>query len=263
MTDQATTSGNGVYTFSEPPGTYTVTVDASNFTGSGALVGYAASATSKGTASTDSNTNPSGTSPTTLTSGTSDSTIDFGYYKPVTIGDFVWVDTNGNGVQDSGEPGINGVTLTLSGTSASGAPITDHATTSGNGAYSFSEPPGTYTVTVDASNTTGVLAGYIATAIGKGTTATDNNGSPSPTTPSVLTSGATDSSIDFGYYKPVTIGDFVWVDTNGNGVQDGSEPGINGVTLTLSGISASGVPITAQTTTSGKGGYSFIEPPGT
>ncbi len=261
VTDYATTSGNGAYSFSEPPGTYTVTVDASN--AAGALAGYRSTETGKGTTATDSNVSPSATTPTVLTSGATDSTIDFGYYKPVTIGDFVWVDSNGNGVQDSGEPGINGVTLTLSGTSASGAPITDHATTSGNGAYSFSEPPGTYTVTVDASNTTGVLAGYIATAIGKGTTATDNNGSPSPTTPSVLTSGATDSSIDFGYYKPVTIGDFVWVDTNGNGVQDGSEPGINGVTLTLSGISASGVPITAQTTTSGNGGYSFIEPPGT
>src|SRR4051812_33965544 len=35
---------------------------------------------------------------------------------PVTIGDFVWNDVNANGVQDSGEPGIPGVTLTLTGT---------------------------------------------------------------------------------------------------------------------------------------------------
>ncbi len=29
------------------------------------------------------------------------------------IGDFVWFDSNGNGLQDSGEPGINGCTITL------------------------------------------------------------------------------------------------------------------------------------------------------
>src|SRR5438067_1323722 len=30
-----------------------------------------------------------------------------------TIGDFVWEDQNGNGVQDPGEPGIDGVTVKL------------------------------------------------------------------------------------------------------------------------------------------------------
>ena len=261
ITDHATTFGNGSFSFSEPPGTYTVSVDAGN--AAGALAGYRPTATGLGTPTTDSNGSPSATTPTTLNSGDTDSTIDFGYYKPVTIGDFVWVDSNGNGVQDIGEPGINGVTLTLSGTSGTGDPITDHATTSGNGAFSFSEPPGTYTVTVDVGNAAGALAGYSSTALGQGTTATDSNGSPSSTTPTTLLSGATDRTIDFGYFKPVTIGDFVWVDTNGNGVQDGGEPGIGGVTLTLSGTSGLGIPITEQATTLGNGAYSFSEPPGT
>ena len=35
---------------------------------------------------------------------------DFGYYvKPAAVGNFVWVDSNANGIQDAGEPGINGV----------------------------------------------------------------------------------------------------------------------------------------------------------
>ncbi|MBK9151773.1 MAG: hypothetical protein IPM26_12610 [Saprospiraceae bacterium] len=42
--------------------------------------------------------------------------MDAGYYRPATIGDFVWDDKNANGVQDAGEPGIPGLTVTLSGT---------------------------------------------------------------------------------------------------------------------------------------------------
>ena len=242
-----------------------MTVDAANLTGAGSLVGYTATATGRGTTATDSNPNGSATTPTTLNSGASDPSLDFGYYRPVTIGDFVWVDTNGNGVQDSGEPGISGVTLTLTGTSAAGVSVTDHATTSGAGAYAFSEPPGTYTVTIDAANFTGVgsLVGYTATATGRGTTATDSNPNGSATTPTTLNSGASDPSLDFGYYRPVTIGDFVWVDTNGNGVQDSGELGISGVTLTLSGTTAAGTSITDHATTSGAGAYAFSEPPGT
>ena len=261
ITAHATTDSNGAYSFSEPPGTYTVTVDSNNSTG--ALAGYTATATGQGTTSTDSNVNPSGTTPATLDSGASDNTVDFGYYKPVTIGDFVWVDTNGNGIQDGGEPGIPGVTLTLTGTTDAGVAISDQTTTDINGAYSFSEPPGTYTVTVDSNNSTGALAGYIATAINQGTVATDSNVTPSGTTPATLLSGASDNTIDFGYYKLATIGDFVWVDTNGNGIQDGGEPGIPGVTLTLTGTTDTGAIVTAHATTDGNGHYSFSEPPGT
>src|SRR5262249_23634693 len=46
---------------------------------------------------------------------------------PVAIGDFVWDDANGNGIQDSGEAGIPGVTLTLTGTDSNSTPVTDHA----------------------------------------------------------------------------------------------------------------------------------------
>ncbi|HEX4796237.1 MAG TPA: SdrD B-like domain-containing protein, partial [Humisphaera sp.] len=82
---------------------------------------------------------------------------------PVTVGDFVWNDTNHDGIQNSGEPGINGVTLTLTGTNSNNSPVTDHTTTTGNGGYLFTEVPGTYTVTVDAGNFAvgGALAGYL------------------------------------------------------------------------------------------------------
>src|SRR4029077_21031659 len=137
--------------------------------------------------------------PGTVASGGSDQTIDFGFYQPVMVGNFVWNDSNGNGVQDSGEPGIPGVTLTLTGTTGAGVSVTQTTTTDANGLYQFTEPPGTYTVAVTTPT------GYIPTVTCKGTTATDSNPSPSGTTPAALPSGGSDQTIDFGFYQPVKI----------------------------------------------------------
>ncbi|MCB9296615.1 MAG: hypothetical protein H6559_26400 [Lewinellaceae bacterium] len=63
----------------------------------------------------DSDANP-GTGQTgiiTLSSGENDPTNDAGYYESAFIGDFVWQDTDGDGIQDAGEPGIPGVTVNL------------------------------------------------------------------------------------------------------------------------------------------------------
>ncbi|MBK7468768.1 MAG: hypothetical protein IPJ43_19385 [Saprospiraceae bacterium] len=43
----------------------------------------------------------------------SDQTIDKGIYRPATIGDYVGRDTDGDGVQDPTEVGMNGVTVLL------------------------------------------------------------------------------------------------------------------------------------------------------
>ncbi|WP_026424185.1 SdrD B-like domain-containing protein [Actinokineospora inagensis] len=62
------------------------------------------------------------------------------------IGDFVWSDTNGNGVQDSGEPGVSGLTVTLY--NESGGVVTT-TTTNGDGNYHFLNlMSGTYSVGV-------------------------------------------------------------------------------------------------------------------
>lgn len=162
----------------------------------------------------------------------------------MTIGNFVWLDRNGNGVQDSGEPGIPGVTLTLTGTDASDAAVTDHATTASDGSYQFTEMPGTYTVTVDASNTTGngALASYRPTATGMGTTETDSDVNPSGTTPAALASAASDLNLDFGYTPTFSLGNRVFADngagagTGGvpnDGIRNGDEPGIAGVSVAL------------------------------
>jgi uncharacterized repeat protein (TIGR01451 family) len=66
----------------------------------------------------------------------------------------VYVDSNGNGVRDTNEPGIAGVTMTVTGTATSGgASVTRTTTTDANGEYTFSDlPVGTYSVSQTQPN---------------------------------------------------------------------------------------------------------------
>lgn len=65
------------------------------------------------------------------------------------IGDFVWEDVMRNGVQDAGEPGIEGVTVTVTETGVDN-PYTDVTTTDETGMYMFLVPPDrTYKVTFE------------------------------------------------------------------------------------------------------------------
>lgn len=72
------------------------------------------------------------------------------------IGNFVWLDKNRNGIQDSGEVGINGVIIELYKVDASGNPIGSPIakdTTDANGMYSFSKlPVGSYKIKIIASS---------------------------------------------------------------------------------------------------------------
>jgi hypothetical protein len=125
-------------------------------------------------------------------------------FAPVKVGDYVWNDLNKNGIQEAGEPGIGGVKLTLTGTSASGASVTRTTTTDSSGKYLFDGlEPGSYMVKVDAVNfgAGGALANFTASPTLAGTNrAIDSNPNPTATTPSALPSGASDLTLDFGYY---------------------------------------------------------------
>ncbi|PZR00851.1 MAG: hypothetical protein DI533_10110 [Cereibacter sphaeroides] len=60
----------------------------------------------------------------------------------------VFRDFNDNGTFDANDTGINGITMTLSGTDLNGSAVTRTATTGAGGAYTFTLlPQGTYTVT--------------------------------------------------------------------------------------------------------------------
>ena len=73
---------------------------------------------------------------------------NFGELRPASLAGTVYNDSQGDGTLEPGEPGIAGVTLTLTGTDDLGAPVNRTTTTDANGTYQFlSLRPGTYTIT--------------------------------------------------------------------------------------------------------------------
>jgi len=161
-----------------------------------------------------------------ITAGSDFLRADFGFNAPAgvsgTIGDTVFFDSNGNGVQNGGEPGISGVTVRLLN---SGGSVVATTTTGVNGSYDFvGVPPGDYTV--DVTDIFGALAGLNLSA---GT---------NPSGVVALAAGGDVNSVDFGYTSSGgagSIGGFVWHDTDGDGVVDAAEAslGLQSVTLRL------------------------------
>ncbi len=85
----------------------------------------------------------------TITDETGCSCIDsLTLLNPALLGNFVFIDTDSSGTQDTGEPGVEGVTLQLTGTTTYGDMIVRTTQTDENGFYQFSVPPGDYKVTV-------------------------------------------------------------------------------------------------------------------
>lgn len=177
----------------------------------------------------------------------------------------VYYDADDNGSFNGSESGLAGVTVTLSGATASGANVctviaatypTCSVTTAVDGAYSFIGLPasngGGYTLTesqpVDYADrtTTPGSAGGVATGV--------------TTSGIVLGAGVAATGYLFGE-KTGAISGTVFVDNNNNGIQDAGETGIPGVTLTLSGTTASGANVCASATcvvvTDASGNYVF------
>jgi uncharacterized protein (DUF2141 family) len=137
-------------------------------------------------------------------------TFAVGQMRPGVISGAVFDDTNRNGTLQSGEPGLGGATLTLTGVDGKGNAITPISKPSdSDGTYSFTNlAPGTYTVTVTP------LAGKVAT------NATVQSGI-------VIASNGTRDKVDFGLAASGNLSVTSFEDTNGNGVRDPGEPGID------------------------------------
>ena len=118
------------------------------------------------------------------------------YYVSGTIGDFVWNDTNRDGIQDAYEPGISDVNILLKNNLGA---IIDTTTTDGDGFYEFAGLcAGTYTVVVDENT----LPSYFVPSLCNqgGDDSKDNDCSPIDVTlPDDFTNNPT---IDFGYNVP-------------------------------------------------------------
>ncbi len=173
-----------------------------------------------------------------------------GTVQVFTLGDKVFEDLNHNGLQDAGEPGINGVTVTLQSANAVIVTVTD-----ANGFYQFTNLTAgvPYTVTFTRPN------GYQST-IKSGDVNEVLNSDADPITGIVsgIVLTQNNPNIDAGFWRPASLGNFVWEDRNGNGTQEDSEPGIVGATVRL--LNGAGGLI-STTTTNAAGFYQFSNLP--
>ncbi|WP_169795498.1 SdrD B-like domain-containing protein [Arthrobacter woluwensis] len=259
-----TTDANGNYKFSNLPlGDYKVKFDLppdSKFT--------TANAGSDDAADSDADQTTGVTDVVSLTDSAPDNmTVDAGIVPVGSLGDKVWRDDNGDGIQDPNEPGISGVKVELLDKDgnpvkdANGNPVT--TTTDANGNYLFTDlPMGDYKVKVD------LPAGTKATTAGAG----DDRGKDS----NIDANGVSDvvsltpenpnrRDVDAGVVPLGSLGDKVWRDDNGDGIQDPNEPGVSGVKVELLDKDgnpvkdANGDPIT--TVTDKDGNYLFTDLP--
>ena len=226
-----------------------------------------------------------------------DLTIDLGFRVPdpnaVGVGNLVFVDRNGNGIADEGE-GVGGVTVQIF---AAGNVVTAVATaiTSADGSYLFSGlGAGSYLILIPSSMfASGAPLEHMLSIVGQGgdngfdddqdengndpadPTATGvrssvftlaPGGEPSGTTSESgigsyiddINDASTDLTIDFGFYRPVGVGNLVFVDANRDGAFNAGE-GVDGVTVELyrDTQSAGFEPPVASAVTSGGGFYLF------
>ncbi|WP_166454817.1 SdrD B-like domain-containing protein [Duganella aquatilis] len=238
-----TTDSNGNYKFSVEAGTYSVGIKAPS--------GFLITAQDQGSnGNLDSDADASGNlGSVTVSAGQNVTNLDAGLYQKGAIGDKVWYDTNGDGLQQSGESGAKGVKVTL--LNDKGAAIAT-ATTDANGLYSFTDlTPGKYSVKFTAPD------GYVFTKQGQGSNdAVDSDADSSGLISQItVSSGQTDKSFDAGLVKSASIGDRVWEDSNYNGVQDSGEKGVDGVTVKL--YDATTGALKATTVTHDGGQYLF------
>ncbi|MGE5440271.1 MAG: SdrD B-like domain-containing protein [Bacteroidota bacterium] len=174
------------------------------------------------------------------------------------IGDRVWLDSNKNGIQDQGEPGIQSVTVklyncdnTLSATAVTNAEGNYSFTNLGTGSYYIKVVvPEGYTVTLQDQGTNDAVDSDI-----------DKDGKSKCYTPAGCKCDY-DKIVDAGLYKTsqenYLLGDFVWNDLNGNGIQDQGEPGIQGITVELRNCVGT---LISNRITDANGKYTFINVP--
>jgi len=168
----------------------------------------------------------------------------FGLSQTLSLGDLVWNDADNNGLHDSGESGIGGVTVQLwtpgtdnaiGGTGSAADSLIATTATDGTGAYSFTGlSAGKYFVTVTPPALYSVVSG---TAAGDNGVDDDNNGTQpggrattvygpvvtlaQNTEPGNLASGGgnIDDSIDFGLQTAVDYGDYSVFGSAGSALQ--------------------------------------------
>ena len=180
--------------------------------------------------------------------------IDFGFVKPMSVGGRVYINENGNGVQDNDEPGVAGIKMSLRGKNVrvsaihpDGSPV-ESVVTDAEGNYRFDNVlPGDISFVYELPE--GFSVPYARDYFSDGT--------------SERTVYAFEYKDYFQFHLGLaangSIGDTVFWDVNrsGGSTPDEGDKLLSGVTVTLSYTTAGGVEKTQSTVTDSNGTYSF------
>jgi len=163
--------------------------------------------------------------------GDDDDHIDAGLMELASLGNYVWHDEDGDGIQDTDEDGLENIVVRLYDGDGNLVSVTS---TDSDGFYLFDKlypgdyyvefgPPSQYPLTTDPNQG------------GDSDFDSDIDGSNGPNTTQItnLSPGENDMSWDAGFYKCVPIGELVWYDVDMDNIWDDNENGINGLEVTL------------------------------
>lgn len=177
--------------------------------------------------------------------------------NPSKLGNFVWEDTDEDGIQDNGEVGLADVKVIITGNTSSGMAFSDSTLTDASGAYYFDGlEAGFYSLKFE------LLATYMFSPKDEGS---DNSldsdvNQDGETTLFAINASTLYEDWDAGLIKldeKINLGDYVWDDLNRNGVQDSSEVGVPNVTVRL--VERPSGFVQASTTTNLFGFYEFMD----
>jgi hypothetical protein len=178
--------------------------------------------------------------------------------SPASVRGFVYTDANGNADKDTGEAGIAGVVVRLTGTNDAGAAVDLTATTNAAGEYVFNNlrPSNAAGYTITETQPPGIPQGQNKVGSLGGTQGNDTfTGVP-------VGPGAAGVNYLFGEgaaVQPSSLSGFVFIDLNNDGIKQDNEQGIQGVFITLTGTNDLGVPEVRGVATRADGSYTLSQ----
>jgi uncharacterized repeat protein (TIGR01451 family) len=186
-----------------------------------------------------------------LGAGVQASGYNFGELPIAPISGRVYIDRDRNGSLGGGDSGIGGVTIRLVlGSNCSGTVVAT-TTTDASGNYSFNLVSAGLTYTLCQTQPLGYADG-----------STNPGGSGSSSAAGAITLSNLPSAGSAGNHFGERVGSLagaVYLDSNNDGLRQGGETGLAGVTVTLSGTDLAGSAITRTTTTDANGNYRFAD----
>ena len=171
-------------------------------------------------------------------------------YAPALISGFSYIDSNGNGVVDAAESGIQNVVLELSGVDFQGNSVDQSTSTDSYGFYEFRGlAPGSYRVAqiqpedyIDAQSNVGETGGQSLENRVDGI---------------VLNAGQVGNGYNFGEYESSSITGSVFIDNDIDKAFDAGDTPLENVSIRLTGVDFKGNQVKLETTTDDLGDYQF------